>query len=76
MRSDGSGTVVSFRAPRATDKEKSYAVPTLGRTGIQVSPYCLGAMMFGAAALDVRDQRCRVERLGSWSRFFVSEASS
>ena len=33
---------------------------TLGRTGIKVSPYCLGAMMFGGrSGLDrrKRDQR-------------------
>jgi hypothetical protein len=30
-------------------KEKTLQYPTCGRTRIKVAPYCLGAMMFGAA---------------------------
>jgi aryl-alcohol dehydrogenase-like predicted oxidoreductase len=33
---------------------------TLGRTGIQVSPYCLGAMMFGAIGNPDRDDSIRI----------------
>jgi len=33
---------------------------TLGRTGIQVSPYCLGAMMFGAIANSDHDDSIRI----------------
>src|SRR3979409_2201281 len=33
---------------------------TLGRTGIQVSPYCLGAMMFGAIATPDHDDSIRI----------------
>ncbi len=33
---------------------------TLGRTGIQVSPYCLGAMMFGAAGNPDHDDSIRI----------------
>ena len=35
-----------------TERRKETAVKyrTLGRTGIKVSPYCLGAMMFGGIA--------------------------
>ncbi|HEX3790070.1 MAG TPA: aldo/keto reductase [Pseudonocardiaceae bacterium] len=33
---------------------------TLGRTGIQVSPYCLGAMMFGAMGNTDHDESIRI----------------
>ena len=33
---------------------------TLGRTGIQVSPYCLGAMMFGAMGNPDHDESIRI----------------
>lgn len=33
---------------------------TLGRTGIKVSPYCLGAMMFGAAGNRDHDESVRI----------------
>jgi aryl-alcohol dehydrogenase (NADP+) len=33
---------------------------TLGRTGIKVSPYCLGAMMFGAGANSDHDDSIRI----------------
>ncbi|TDO69608.1 aryl-alcohol dehydrogenase-like predicted oxidoreductase [Kribbella sp. VKM Ac-2571] len=33
---------------------------TLGRTGIKVSPYALGAMMFGAVGNDDRDESIRI----------------
>ncbi|MFD0201668.1 MULTISPECIES: aldo/keto reductase [Saccharothrix] len=33
---------------------------TLGRTGIKVSPYCLGAMMFGAAGNPDHDESVRI----------------
>ncbi|HEY9336860.1 MAG TPA: aldo/keto reductase [Kribbella sp.] len=33
---------------------------TLGRTGIKVSPYALGAMMFGAVGNDDRDESVRI----------------
>ena len=33
---------------------------TLGRTGIQVSPYCLGAMMFGAMGNPDHDDSIRI----------------
>ena len=33
---------------------------TLGRTGIKVSPYCLGAMMFGAAGNPDHDEAIRI----------------
>src|SRR3954453_15064636 len=33
---------------------------TLGRTGIQVSPYCLGAMMFGAIGNPDHDDSIRI----------------
>ncbi|MFB8025803.1 aldo/keto reductase [Streptomyces sp. NPDC056465] len=33
---------------------------TLGRTGIQVSPYCLGAMMFGAMGNPDHDESVRI----------------
>ncbi|HEX2132160.1 MAG TPA: aldo/keto reductase [Actinophytocola sp.] len=33
---------------------------TLGRTGIKVSPYCLGAMMFGAAGNPDHDESIRI----------------
>jgi aryl-alcohol dehydrogenase-like predicted oxidoreductase len=33
---------------------------TLGRTGIQVSPYCLGAMMFGAMGNSDHDDSIRI----------------
>jgi hypothetical protein len=33
---------------------------TLGRTGIQVSPYCLGAMMFGAMGNPDHDDSVRI----------------
>ncbi len=33
---------------------------TLGRTGIQVSPYCLGAMMFGAIGNPDHDESIRI----------------
>ncbi|MFI9009157.1 aldo/keto reductase [Actinosynnema sp. NPDC053489] len=33
---------------------------TLGRTGIKVSPYCLGAMMFGAAGNPDHDDSARI----------------
>ncbi|GAA3292339.1 aldo/keto reductase [Dactylosporangium vinaceum] len=33
---------------------------TLGRTGIQVSPYCLGAMMFGAIGNNDHDDSIRI----------------
>jgi aryl-alcohol dehydrogenase-like predicted oxidoreductase len=35
---------------------------TLGRTGIQVSPYCLGAMMFGAMGNPDHDDSVRIIR--------------
>ena len=35
---------------------------TLGRTGIQVSPYCLGAMMFGAMGNPDHDDSIRIIR--------------
>ena len=34
--------------------------PTLGRTGIEVSPYCLGAMMFGAMGNPDHDDSIRI----------------
>jgi aryl-alcohol dehydrogenase-like predicted oxidoreductase len=33
---------------------------TLGRTGIKVSPYCLGAMMFGGIANSDHDECIRI----------------
>ncbi|RYG67209.1 aldo/keto reductase, partial [bacterium] len=33
---------------------------SLGRTGIKVSPYCLGAMMFGAAGNGDHDDCIRI----------------
>src|SRR5260370_32159227 len=33
---------------------------TLGRTGIKVSPYCLGAMMFGAGGNPDHDDSIRI----------------
>jgi aryl-alcohol dehydrogenase-like predicted oxidoreductase len=33
---------------------------TLGRTGIEVSPYCLGAMMFGAMGNPDHDDSIRI----------------
>jgi aryl-alcohol dehydrogenase-like predicted oxidoreductase len=33
---------------------------TLGRTGIQVSPYCLGTMMFGAMGNHDHDESIRI----------------
>jgi aryl-alcohol dehydrogenase-like predicted oxidoreductase len=33
---------------------------TLGRTGIKVTPYCLGAMMFGAAGNPDHDDSIRI----------------
>jgi aryl-alcohol dehydrogenase-like predicted oxidoreductase len=33
---------------------------TLGRTGIKVSPYCLGAMMFGSIANSGHDECIRI----------------
>ncbi|TIV22245.1 MAG: aldo/keto reductase, partial [Mesorhizobium sp.] len=33
---------------------------TLGRTGIKVSPYCLGAMMFGGIANADHDDAIRI----------------
>lgn len=33
---------------------------TLGRTGIKVSPYCLGAMMFGAVGNPDHDDSVRI----------------
>ncbi|MDP2752037.1 MAG: aldo/keto reductase [Rhodocyclaceae bacterium] len=35
---------------------------TLGRTGIKVSPYCLGAMMFGKGGNPDRDECIRMIR--------------
>ena len=33
---------------------------TLGRTGIEVSPYCLGAMMFGGTGYSDHDESIRI----------------
>lgn len=35
---------------------------TLGKTGIKVSPYCLGAMMFGGMANSDHDEAVRIIR--------------
>ena len=44
---------------------------TLGRTGIQVSPYCLGTMMFGQAGNTDRDDCVRAL---DWGINFVDTA--
>src|SRR6201996_5563464 len=42
------------------NKEKTMQYRTLGRTGIKVSPYCLGAMMFGGIANADHDECVRI----------------
>src|ERR1700761_1912058 len=42
------------------NKEKTMQYRTLGRTGIKVSPYCLGAMMFGGIANSDHDDCIRI----------------
>jgi aryl-alcohol dehydrogenase-like predicted oxidoreductase len=41
-------------------KERIMKYRTLGRTGIKVSPYCLGAMMFGAMGNTDHDESIRI----------------
>src|SRR6202790_1432891 len=41
-------------------RERIMKYRTLGRTGIEVSPYCLGAMMFGAAGNPDHDDSIRI----------------
>jgi aryl-alcohol dehydrogenase-like predicted oxidoreductase len=41
-------------------KEKAMQYRTLGRTGIKVTPYCLGAMMFGGMANSDHDDCIRI----------------
>src|SRR5438270_3352791 len=41
-------------------QERTMRYRTLGRTGIQVSPYCLGAMMFGAIGNPDHDDSMRI----------------
>src|SRR6201996_2800557 len=42
------------------NKEKTMQYRSLGRTGIKVSPYCLGAMMFGGIANSDHDDCIRI----------------
>src|ERR1700744_5722001 len=42
------------------NKEKTMQYRSLGRTGIKVSPYCLGAMMFGGIANADHDECIRI----------------
>ena len=42
------------------NKEKTMRYRSLGRTGIKVSPYCLGAMMFGGIANSDHDECVRI----------------
>src|ERR1700761_4780179 len=42
------------------NKEKTMQYRSLGRTGIQVAPYCLGAMMFGKLANSDHDDCIRI----------------
>src|SRR3569833_3627890 len=44
----------------ATSKGRSMKYRTLGRTGIEVSPYCLGTMMFGAMGNPDHDDSIRI----------------
>src|SRR3569833_2038429 len=44
----------------ATSKGRSMKYRTLGRTGIEVSPYCLGTMMFGAMGNPDHDDAIRI----------------
>lgn len=45
--------------PRSTGSARP-AIPSAGRTGIQVSPYALGAMMFGAMGNPDHDDSIRI----------------
>jgi len=49
-------------APSTARQRKEYRMQyrTLGKTGIKVSPYCLGAMMFGAAGNPDQDEAIRI----------------
>jgi hypothetical protein len=49
---------------------------TLGRTGIQVSPYCLGAMMFGQSASTRRACDSRRRQAGPAAPVVPSRLSS
>src|SRR6201989_3634862 len=55
----GTGTAPT-RIPTATFRRNRMQYRTLGRTGIKVSPYALGAMMFGAAGNPDHDDSIRI----------------
>jgi aryl-alcohol dehydrogenase-like predicted oxidoreductase len=48
------------RRQQSTDKENTMQYRTLGKTGIKVTPYCLGAMMFGKLANADHDDCIRI----------------
>jgi len=58
-REDGYSKVV-LKPSALLERETSVKMRTLGKTGIKVSPYCLGAMMFGAWGNTDHDDSIRI----------------
>lgn len=57
---ESSDTPASFRGDACQEKGKAMKYRTLGKTGIKVSPYCLGAMMFGAVGNTDHEDSIRI----------------
>ena len=57
---DGTGFRMCERGPPRKEGKQTCDIAPLGRTGIQVSPYCLGSMMFGAGGNPDHEETTRI----------------